>query len=115
MQYLISVYNPAGAHDDGTVYADEAAMHAAFARVDAFNTALQEAGQWVSAAGLMPPSTAVSITSDGEATSGPYVEASHFLGGFWIVEASDLAEATDIARRAAAACGNTVELRQMAG
>jgi len=39
------------------------------------------------------------------------VEAKEHLGGFWIVQADDLDEALDLARRGSQACGGPVEVR----
>ncbi len=50
---------------------------------------------------------------DGETlvTDGPYAETKEYLGGFWIIEAADLDEALDWARRGALACQGDVEVR----
>ncbi len=115
MQFIISVYNPAGAHDEGTVFATEEEVLAAFDRVNQFNTALQEQGAWVSAAGLMGPATGHTITPTGEVTPGPFFESSHYLGGYWIIEAATEEEAIEWAKQGAAACQGHVELRQLQG
>lgn len=44
-------------------------------------------------------------------TDGPFAESKEFLGGFWIIEATDLDEALDWARRGSAACAGPVEVR----
>ncbi|MFC6317178.1 YciI family protein [Corynebacterium gerontici] len=54
-------------------------------------------------------------SADGTLSQGPASEASHYLGGFWIIEAEDEQQAKEIAAKAAKACGNTVELRAMMG
>lgn len=109
-QYLLSV------HNEGLEYPDMSPedMERAYAQVDAFNADLQASGSWVFAGGLHAPSTATVVESrDGEVvtTDGPYAEAKEFLGGFWVVEASDLDAALAIAADASAACEGPVEVR----
>ena len=88
-QYMISVW-----HDD-TYEADFSSPDAQrrVAQVGAFNEELQQAGAWVFAAGLHPaPSATVVRSSGGEVsmTDGPYAETKEQMGGFWVIEASDL-------------------------
>jgi len=112
-QYLLSV------HNDGTSpYATEEDMQAAFAATGVFNAELQQAGMWVFAGGLMPPSTAkVLRLRDGavDRTDGPYLESKEHIGGFWIIEAADEDEALDWAARGAIACRGDVEVRPFQG
>jgi len=113
-QYLISVW-----HDD-TYEIDFSTPDAQRlgAQVGAFNDELQEAGAWVFAAGLYPASSATVVrSSEGEVsmTDGPYAETKEQMGGFWIVEASDLDAALGWAGRAAAACEGPVEVRPAQG
>jgi hypothetical protein len=44
-------------------------------------------------------------------TDGPYAETKEQMGGFWIIEATDLDAALDWAGKAAAACEGPVEVR----
>jgi hypothetical protein len=44
-------------------------------------------------------------------TDGPYAEVKEHMGGFWIINVANDAEAHDWARRAAAACEQPVEFR----
>ena len=44
-------------------------------------------------------------------TDGPYSESKEYLGGFWIIEADDLDEALDWARRGSEACRGRIEVR----
>ncbi len=113
-QYLISVW-----HDD-TFEVDFSTPEAQqrVEQVGAFNTELQESGAWVFAAGLHPASSATVVRSSaGEVsmTDGPYAETKEQMGGFWIIEASDLDTALEWAGKAATACEGPVEVRPAQG
>jgi len=112
-QYLLSVHN-AGR----SPYATEQDMHRAFAATGIFNEELQTAGVWVFAGGLEPASTAKVVRRrDGalERTDGPYLESKEHIGGFWIIEATDEAEALAWAEKGAVACEGDVEVRPFQG
>ncbi len=116
-QYLLSVFHKAGIQDAGEVYGDEAAMEAAVAAVDEFNTKLESSGAWLFAGGLTPPESATVVDASGAevvTTDGPFAESKEFLGGFWIVEAADLDGALQIAADGSKACGQRIEVRPLA-
>lgn len=95
---------------------DPAELEAVFAAVDAFNTALHEDGAFVTAGGLMPPSSAVTVDATGDAprrTPGPFVEADAYVGGFWIIEADDDDAALGWAEQASAALQSRIEVRAL--
>jgi hypothetical protein len=113
-QYLVSVW-----HDD-TYELDFSTPDAqrVATQVGAFNDDLQKAGAWVFAAGLHPASSATVVrSSDGDVsmTDGPYAESKEQMGGFWIIEATDLDTALEWAGKAAAACEGPVEVRPTQG
>ena len=90
------------------------AMARMFADVDAFNGRLQEQGAWVFAGGLQPASTAtVMRIRAGAAVSaaGPFLKGRAHLGGFWVIEATNLDAALAWAGEAALACQSPVEVR----
>jgi hypothetical protein len=110
-QYLLSVW-----HDDTDYDMDFETPEAKrmIAQVDAFNAEVQEAGAWVFAGGLHPPPSATVVRNvDGEVTmtDGPYAESKEQMGGFWVIEASDLDAALEWARKASVACEGPVEVR----
>ena len=110
-QYMLSVH---GTRDDTPPPAD--AIKRMYADVDALNRELQAEGHWVFACGLHPIDTATVVrVTDGQTvtTDGPYAETKEFLGGFWILEASDLDQALALAERASAACQGAVEVRPL--
>ncbi len=107
-QYLLAV------HHSEAVQLSPQEMQQSIKDVDAFNTELQQAGNWVFAGGLHPPSTATVVRIDGDkvlTTDGPYAETKEQLGGFWAIEAADLDAALAIAARGAKACLLPVEVR----
>lgn len=108
-QYLMAVY-----YEGEMPATPPEQMQEAYARVDRFNKELQEAGKWVFGGGLTLPEDATVVdNSEGQGivTDGPFPEAKEQLGGFWVVEAADLDEALEIAKRASAACMGKVEVR----
>lgn len=109
-QYLLSVQLV----DDGTPPPPPEEMQPVYERVGAFNSELQAAGAWVFAGGLHPPSTATVVrVADGEVllTDGPFAEGKEYIGGFWVIGASDLDAALAWAAKATQACGAPVEVR----
>jgi hypothetical protein len=75
---------------------------------------LKSKGQFLATSPLQPVSTATSVrVRDGKrlVIDGPFAETREQLGGFFLVEASDLDEALEIAARIPAARKGTVEIR----
>ena len=75
---------------------------------------LNAAGQYVAAAPLHPTATAVSVrTRQGKLliTDGPFAETHEQLGGFFMIEASDLDQAIAVAERIPMASRGTIEVR----
>ena len=111
--YQLSVHN-----DDTPVYPkpeDEAQAYADTGRV---NEEMRAAGVWVFAGGLERSTTAKVVrVRDGalERTDGPYLEAKEHIGGFWVLDVADEAEALAWAERGAVACRGDVEVRPFHG
>jgi len=104
MQYLISVI-----HDRASLATAE--EHAA---IDVFNERLRVEGHWVFGGGLASPATATLIDNrGGEAlvTDGPFLESKEYLAGFWVIEASDLDVALELAAEGSRACNRKIEVR----
>ena len=115
-QYLLSVWHPADFEYDVDFSTPE--MQELAARVGAFNEKVMAAGQWVFGGGLMPPSSATALRADGtnvSMTDGPYAESKEMMGGFWVLELPDFETALEVAKEAAIACGDAVELRPFQG
>lgn len=111
--YLLSVI-----HEPGLPHLTEDEIQKSFADTGRFNDEIKASGHWVFAGGLEAPSTATqvdNVTGANVITDGPYLEAKEHLGGFWVIEASDLDEALAIAARGSNACKNVVEVRPFQG
>ena len=106
-RYLLSLYQPEG---DAPPEVLEPVMR----DLAALNQELRDAGAWVFAGGLHPPSTATVLrATDGEVlmTDGPFAEAKEQIGGFTIIEAPDLDAALEWGRKLALATTLPVEVR----
>jgi hypothetical protein len=84
--------------------------------IDAFNDRLRAADQWVFAGGLAAASTSQLI--DHRNNAGLVANQSLFSGaehysGFWLVRATDLKEAQQLALEGSKACHRRVELRPL--
>jgi hypothetical protein len=107
-QYLLTVYQPTG----GVL--PEGAIDAIMRDVDKVDQDMKDAGVWVFAGGLHPPTTATVLRpEDGDVlmTDGPFTEAKEHVGGFTIIRADNLDEALDWGRRLAAATTLPIEVR----
>ena len=84
--------------------------------IDALNDEMKAAGVRVFVGGLQPESSARSLRLQPAGkvliTDGPYAETKEHIGGFWVLEATDLDEALAWGRKAAVACRASVEVRQ---
>jgi hypothetical protein len=104
MQYLFSVI------DDG----NGPATPEEYAAVRVFNERLLSGSHWVFAGGLEEPDSATTIDNRRDTpmiTDGPFVESKEYLGGLWIIEASDLDAALRLATDASKACNRKIEVR----
>jgi hypothetical protein len=78
---------------------------------------LVDKGIYLGGAPLEPTSTAQSVrVRDGKVqlVDGPFAETREQLGGYFLIEASSLAEATAIAARIPASSVGTIEVRALA-
>jgi hypothetical protein len=89
-------------------------MNALNARHLDFNNGLRKRGKWIAAEALEPAATAACVRvrkGKVSTTDGPFAEAKEHVGGFYLIEARDLSEATEIASRIPSASIGTVEVR----
>lgn len=108
-EYLLSVYMVEGDPEPAPEV-----MEKAYKDVDALNQKMKDQGAWVFAGGLHEATTATVVrVTEGHVltTDGPFAEAKEQLGGFWVIQASDLDAALDWAAQATVACQAPVEVR----
>jgi len=85
----------------------------------AYNQRLIDGGHWIGGASLMPTATATIVRTATIAggtptiTDGPYAESKEQLGGFYLISASDLDEAIQLAS-AIPVPGAALEVRPVA-
>jgi len=107
MQYMMLIYM-----DEKALNEDERA--ACYEKSIQLTHDLHSNGQFRAAAPLHPVSTATSIRiREGKRfiTDGPFAETREQLGGYFLIDAKDLDEATAIAARIPGANWGTVEIR----
>ena len=109
-QYLLANYLPDN-FDPSTM------TEATIRSINDLNEELEAAGARLMACGLSPASQAKSVRGqpDGKPliTDGPYLEAKEHIGGFWILEAADMDEALEWARKAAFEPQSRGEVREI--
>ena len=108
MQYLLLIYNsPADIAASGC---DTAMMQ----EYGDFTRGVIASGNYKGGNPLQPVSTATSVRVRGGKTlltDGPFAETAEHLGGYYLIEASDLDAATAIAARIPGARTGTIEVR----
>ncbi len=107
-QYLLSIFQPDGAPPPGPQ------LEAIMADVGSVDQAMRDAGVWVFSGGLHPPGSAVVLRAqDGDVrtSAGPLGAGDEHLGGFTIVDVSDLDAALEWGARLARATTLPVEVR----
>jgi hypothetical protein len=106
-QYLVAGYLPDD-FDPSTV--DEAMV----SEIHALNKEMIAAGVRRFACGLGAAKSLRVQTNGGVLVSdGPYLETKEHIGGFWILECADMAEAVGWARKGVAATRGQVEVREI--
>jgi hypothetical protein len=111
-QYLLSIYQPTGGE------APPELLEPIMRELEVLNREMKEAGAWVFAGGLHPPSTAtVARLRDRDVlmTDGPFAETKEHLGGITIIRAPDLDAALEWGARLARATTLPVEVRPFQG
>jgi hypothetical protein len=85
-----------------------------FEEYGVFTESIKKSGNYVAGDALQPTSTATTVrVKDGKpvTTDGPFAETREQLGGFYIVSAKNLDEATEIAGRIPSARLGSIEVR----
>lgn len=98
MQYLLLIYNNEQAWEQMT----DAERNQAFGEYGQFSEEIKASGHFRGGEALQPVSTATTVrvrNGKPQTTDGPFAEARETLGGFYLIEAKDLDEATKIAAK----------------
>jgi hypothetical protein len=109
MRYLLLIYT-----EEWTEPPSPEAMAEQTEAYNAFGREITERGAFRAGEALHPTSSATTVrVRDGETltTDGPYAETKEALGGFYVIEASDLDEAIEIAARIPGARHGAIEVR----
>ncbi|HEX4605561.1 MAG TPA: YciI family protein [Candidatus Angelobacter sp.] len=110
MQYLLLIYLEEGAWDAQTA-ADKESIYQQYRELVGD---LQKTGKYLGGHELQPTSRAATVrVRDGKrtVTDGPFAETKEQLGGYFLVEASDLDDAMAIAARIPSANVGSIEVR----
>ena len=110
MRYLCLIYNTES--NMGTMSkADGDKMMAEYA---SFTESVKKGGQYIGGEALQPTQTATTVRLRGgklSTTDGPFAETKEQLGGYYLIKATDLNEAIQIAGRIPGAKTGSIEVR----
>ena len=112
MKYLLLIYDNEPAWNN----IDETQRQKIYAEYGQLREKLLAGQQFLGGSQLQPIATATTIrVRDGKdlVTDGPFAETHEQLGGYFLVEARNLDEATDIARQIPSARTGSVEIRPL--
>jgi hypothetical protein len=112
MKYMLLIY-----HDEhGWNTITEAERQQIYLEYRKLRGELESRGQFLSGSELQPITTATTVrVRDGKelVTDGPFAETHEQLGGYFLIEAKDLDEATSIASRIPSARTGAIEVRPL--
>jgi hypothetical protein len=113
MKYMLLIYHDEQSWDGIT----EAERQQVYLEYRNLRGELESRGKFLSGSELQPITTATTVrVRDGKelVTDGPFAETHEQLGGYFLIEATDLDEATAIAARIPSARTGTIEVRPLA-
>ena len=108
MRYLLLIYT------EEQLEASPDAMAAEFQAYDRFTNEVRDRGIYEAGEALRPTSTATTVrVRDGQTvtTDGPFAETKEALGGFYMVDATDLDDAIQLAAKIPGAKHGSIEIR----
>jgi len=112
MKYMLLIY-----HDEQSWNAvSETERQQIYLEYRQLRAELQSRGQFVTGSQLQPVTTATAVrVRDGKelVTDGPFAETHEQLGGYFLIEADNLDDATSIAARIPSARTGTIEVRPL--
>jgi hypothetical protein len=112
MRYILMIHGDESAMRD----ARPEDMQGMMAAYDAYTRAMKEAGAFLGGERLHPSSTATVVRmKDGKTSvlNGPYAEIKEQLGGYYVIEATDLDAAIGWAARCPGAQFGAIEVRPL--
>ena len=110
MQYLLLIYE----NEASMAGLSEEDQGKVFQEYMDYTNGLRKSGNYVAAEALQAVSTATTVRVKGGktlTTDGPFAETREQLGGYYLVEAKDLDEATRLAARIPGARYGSIEVR----
>ena len=110
MKYLLMIFE----NEQQWASVSAAERQGIYAEYGTLIQSIVQSGHYVAGHQLQPTSTATTVrVRDGKPlfTDGPFAETREQLGGFFLVEANDLDEATAIAARIPSARTGSIEVR----
>ncbi len=110
MQYLLMLY----AQESGWNQMSKAEQERGVAAYGAYTEALKAAGVWVGSNRLQDVGTATTVrmvSGKSQVLDGPYVDSKEQLGGYYLIDVSDLDAALGWAARCPGASHGTIEVR----
>ncbi len=111
-QYLLSTFVVEGKGPGGPQTPEE--MQTFMSNVIALEEEMEDAGAFVFGGALHSADTSTVLVATDEGvitTDGPFVESKEHIGGFYIINAVDLDEALDWAKKVTVAINNPIEVR----
>jgi hypothetical protein len=112
MQYALLIYE----NEAAAAKRSQAEQAEIFQRFMTLNQDLSSKGKRIGGSPLERSATAATVRSrNGQtlATDGPFAETKEQLGGYWVIEVADLAEAIAIAARIPTAQWGSIEVRPL--
>ena len=112
MKYMLLIYHDEQSWESIT----EAERQQIYLEYRTLRGELESRGKFLSGSELQPITTATTVRMrDGKelVTDGPFAETHEQLGGYFLIEAKDLDEATSIAARIPSARTGTIEIRPL--
>lgn len=109
MRYILLFYD-----EEPTTPPSQAEIDAVMPEWYAYDSALREAGIFVSSEALHPSQTSTTVRLKGEeriVTDGPFAETREVLGGYYVVDVPDLDTALDWAAKSPVAKHGSIEVR----
>lgn len=110
MQYLLMIYEPEKVWTEMS----EDSRNKMFGEYMEFTKSVKASGHFKAGDALQPTATATTVrVRDGktQVTDGPFAETREQLGGYYLIEAANLDEATKIAARIPSARFGSIEVR----